>query len=54
MNPEDLSPEAEVLAQVMQDISEFWVCRTCGKVYWWGNQYGNALPRLTTCHDQLK
>lgn len=54
MKPDDLSPEAAVPAQVKQDISEFWVCGTCGKVYWQGNQYGNALSRLTTRLDNLK
>ena len=54
MKPDDLSPEAGVPAQVKQDVSEFWVCGTCGKVYWQGNQYGNALSRLTTRLDNLK
>ncbi|KAK9833934.1 hypothetical protein WJX74_010215 [Apatococcus lobatus] len=54
MTADDLSPEAGVPVQVKQDISEFWVCGTCGKVYWQGNQYGNALSRLTTRLDNLK
>ena len=25
----------------------FWVCSTCGKAYWHGSQYSNAIEHLS-------
>jgi hypothetical protein len=44
---EDLPSECTVPEGVRELHDEFWVCTGCGKVFWQGEHYKNALQNLT-------
>lgn len=44
---ESMPSETKPPEAVVQAHGSFWVCATCGKAYWHGSQYSNAIEHLS-------
>jgi uncharacterized protein with PIN domain len=52
--PEDLSHTADYVPEhLIAEGKEFWVCQSCGKIYWMGSHWRNIL-RTTSEIDRCK
>ena len=51
--PEELPADCGVPEGVKAAQREFWMCGSCGKVFWQGGQYGIAMSRLSGRLSQL-
>jgi uncharacterized protein len=51
---EELPKDSDVPDGVEKAHKEFWVCAGCGKVFWQGKQYENAIDHLSQRMEAMR